>query len=217
MNNKKKLLIIELILLFAGIPVILLVYQSPAIKLVVLILGTIAAIIILYHSGKRRINEYFSFNKNQVVWRTFILKIIIVSSLILILGYLFRRENFFRIPYNPLLIPFLILGYPLISVIPQEIIYRLMYFERYGLLFRNKSVSILINALLFAFMHIIYGNPIAVILTFIGGILFSITYRNTGSLILTAVEHSTYGYFIFLSGYGQYFLSENMFKMLFGS
>jgi membrane protease YdiL (CAAX protease family) len=54
-------------------------------------------------------------------------------------------------------------------------------------------------------VHIIFGNWLAIALCLIGGFLFSFTYRNTGSLLLTCVDHALFGNFLFTIGLGKYF------------
>ncbi|MDA9066715.1 CPBP family intramembrane metalloprotease [Flavobacteriales bacterium] len=77
--------------------------------------------------------------------------------------------------------PMLWLGYSLIyvllSVIPQEIIYRYFFLKRYRTLFKNKLVMVLVNASLFSLAHIWFNSWIVLAFTFVGGILFFYTYR----------------------------------------
>lgn len=57
----------------------------------------------------------------------------------------------------------------------------------------------------FTDMHIIFENPLAVILTLLGGVVFARTYEETGSLITSGIEHALYEGFIFTIGLGKYF------------
>jgi len=63
----------------------------------------------------------------------------------------------------------------------------------------------LASALAFGFVHIIFGNWISVGLSAVGGVLFAITYLQTGSLLAACVEHAIFGDFIFTIGLGEYF------------
>jgi membrane protease YdiL (CAAX protease family) len=67
------------------------------------------------------------------------------------------------------------------------------------------NVSLLISALIFAWMHLIFRNPLAVILTLVGGWFFAQTYARTRSLRLVCLEHALYGNLIFTIGLGEYF------------
>jgi len=55
--------------------------------------------------------------------------------------------------------------YPFLSVLGQEIAYRLLFFERYGCLFQNRASAILLSAVVFAVAHGFYQNWVAVILS----------------------------------------------------
>ena len=95
--------------------------------------------------------------------------------------------------------------YPVLSVYPQGIIYRSFLMHRYAPIFPRGIVMIVISAAAFAFMHIIFRNPLAVALTFVGGLLFAWRYKATGSLFTSSLEHALYGCWLFTIGLGQYF------------
>jgi membrane protease YdiL (CAAX protease family) len=95
--------------------------------------------------------------------------------------------------------------YPVLSVYPQGIIYRAFFFERYRGLFPNNMLLIVVSAIAFSFAHIIFRNPIAVIFTLVGGLLFAWRYAETGSLFTSSFEHALYGCWMFTIGLGQYF------------
>jgi len=95
--------------------------------------------------------------------------------------------------------------YPVLSVYPQGIIYRSFLMHRYAALFPSRPLLILVSATAFAFMHIIFRNPLAVALTFAGGLLFAWRYTITGSLFTSSLEHALYGCWLFTLGLGQYF------------
>jgi len=99
----------------------------------------------------------------------------------------------------------IMLLYPLLSVYPQEVLYRAFFFHRYQDLFGSGWAMLLASALAFGFIHIIFGNWLAVGLGIIGGLLFSSTYQQTGSLLLTCLDHAIFGNFIFTIGLGQFF------------
>ena len=95
--------------------------------------------------------------------------------------------------------------YPVLSVYPQGIIYRSFLMHRYAPIFSSGVGIILVSAAAFAFMHIIFRNPLAVALTFAGGILFAWRYSGSGSLFTSSLEHALYGCWLFTVGLGQYF------------
>jgi membrane protease YdiL (CAAX protease family) len=95
--------------------------------------------------------------------------------------------------------------YPILSVYPQGIIYRAFFFERYRGVFPNHMLLIVMSAAAFSFVHIIFRNPIAVVFTLFGGLLFAWSYAETGSLFTSSFEHALYGCWMFTIGLGQYF------------
>jgi uncharacterized protein len=96
--------------------------------------------------------------------------------------------------------------YPLLSVTTQEIMFRLFFFSRYGALFGgNAQAAIVLNALLFAFVHIIFQNMVSVVISFFGGLLFAWRYETTRSYWAVVLEHTLYGNLLFTLGLGRYF------------
>ena len=99
----------------------------------------------------------------------------------------------------------IMLLYPLLSVYPQELLYRAFFFHRYQPLFGSGWGMLLASAFAFGFAHIILGNWISVVLCLIGGLLFALTCQHSGSLLLTCLDHALFGNFIFTVGLGQFF------------
>lgn len=97
--------------------------------------------------------------------------------------------------------------YPLLSVLPQEFLFRAFFFHRYQPLFGEGAGIVLASALAFGFVHIIFGNWLAVVLSFFGGLLFATTYRLNRSMPLVWLEHALFGNLIFTIGLGRYFSS----------
>jgi uncharacterized protein len=95
--------------------------------------------------------------------------------------------------------------YPLLSVYPQEVVYRAFLFHRYRPLFGDGPGLLLVGATAFAFVHIVFNNPVAIALCLPGGLLFGYTYRRTRSLLLVSLEHGLYGCLIITLGLGHYF------------
>jgi membrane protease YdiL (CAAX protease family) len=102
----------------------------------------------------------------------------------------------------------IMIGYPVLSVFPQELIYRAFFFERYRPLFGRGVGMIAASAAVFGFGHVVFHNWISVALTFLGGWLFGVTYRRTSSLLMVSAEHALYGCAIFTIGYGEFFVDR---------
>ena len=99
----------------------------------------------------------------------------------------------------------IMLMYPVWSVIPQELIYRTFFFQRYRSLFKRDATLIIASAVSFSFMHIIFENWVAIIFSLIAGIVLSIVYSRHRSLLGISLEHAIYGNIVFTTGLGTFF------------
>lgn len=96
--------------------------------------------------------------------------------------------------------------YPLVSASVQEILFRVFFFHRYRELFGHQTwLLVLVNAVLFAYAHIIFQNWPAIWLSLIAGLLFAWRYERTRSFWAVFIEHSLYGNLIFTVGFGRFF------------
>lgn len=100
---------------------------------------------------------------------------------------------------------FVMVAYPLLSVIPQEIMFRSFFFERYARIFPKPVLMIAASGVLFGAAHLIFMNWVAPALCVVGGLFFAQTYQRTRSLALAVIEHALYGCMIFTVGLGPYF------------
>lgn len=119
------------------------------------------------------------------------------------IAYYLDAEKVFQIVVQkPLLWLLIVIIYSCTSVYFQEFVYRVFFFKRYTTLFSRK-VIVFINGLVFGLAHIIFKNYLIFLMTFLGGIVFALTYRKTKSLLLTSIEHAIYGCWLFTLGIGQ--------------
>ncbi|MET7397750.1 CPBP family intramembrane glutamic endopeptidase [Dactylosporangium sp. NPDC005572] len=124
----------------------------------------------------------------------------------------FDREHLFDLPrHNPGLWVLIVIAYPVVSVYPQELLFRAFLLHRYAPLFRSPTVGAGASAVAFGFAHILFGNVLAVALTLVGGWLFARRYQQTRSLFVVCVEHALYGLLIFTVGLGRYFYHGTQF------
>lgn len=114
---------------------------------------------------------------------------------------------------KPYIYALVMVGYPVLSVYPQEIIYRALFFQRYAPAFGSIPAAVAANALLFGWAHVVFRNPVAIVLTVAGGVIFSITYMRTKSLLAAAFEHTLYGCLLFTIGFGWYFFGGSVHDM----
>jgi membrane protease YdiL (CAAX protease family) len=120
--------------------------------------------------------------------------------------YFLRPDLFFNfVRREPWLWALVMVFYPIASVYPQGIIYRAFIFHRYRALFPNTMLLVFVSALAFAFVHIIFRNPVALAFTLAGGFLFAWRYSQCNSVLVTSLEHALYGCLMFTVGLGEYF------------
>lgn len=134
---------------------------------------------------------------------------ILLGGALTVFVLVWRPESFLSLPrYRPRLWLALLLFYPLVSVTAQEIVYRVLFFHRYGGLFAGHDFqAISANAALFACGHIYFGSWLTVAVSFAGGLIFAYRYLATRSFWAVALEHSLYGLLIFTIGLGRYFFT----------
>jgi CAAX protease family protein len=98
--------------------------------------------------------------------------------------------------------------YPAMSVVVQELVYRTFFFHRYGALFgRAWWLAILLNGALFGLGHVVIGTDLALYGTMPTGALFAYRYAMTRSFWAVFVEHTLWGALVFTVGLGRFFFA----------
>lgn len=97
--------------------------------------------------------------------------------------------------------------YPFTSVLAQEFVYRVFFFHRYGPLFSNRVLLIVVNGLVFGLGHALFRNWIAVGGTVVTGMLFAWRYERTRAFWAVWFEHVLWGWLVFTIGLGVYFFT----------
>lgn len=207
---------IEQILLFIVIPIMLWQFREnlqgvqAGGSFIVLLLPVIATSLLFFmvkkmHFSLQELRHIPHFRKNFLGILQFFIPSAIVYTL---LTYFLMPQYLFFLPKNHLGMWLLIMfAYPLFSVLPQGIIYRVFYFKRYSKLFKNPTMLILANGIFFCFAHIIFNNFIALAFTFVGGLLFAWRYHKTQSWLISSLEHAMYGNLLFTIGIGRFLVS----------
>jgi membrane protease YdiL (CAAX protease family) len=111
---------------------------------------------------------------------------------------------------NPGLLLLILAFYPVLSALPQELVFRPLWFRRYGALLPGGPAGIVLNAAVFAFAHLMYWSWIVAAMSFAGGLAFAWAYRVRGSFPLAVVLHAVAGQIVFLLGLGMFFYSGNV-------
>lgn len=199
-------LAIEFVLLFFGIPTWIYLDQDFIHSSIIILPVLVFIFILLRRNSDFKWSELIRWGVSRKMLYTN--AILIVLAALLMLGYVFffEPENLFNLPRtNIWLYLGLCLFYPVFSAVGQEIIYRTFLSRRYSVILPRGWQFVLASALTFSFMHIVYYNPVSLILTFIGGIYFAVNYRITRSVLFTSILHGIFGIMMFGIGLGQYF------------
>ena len=201
--KQKKYRLIELFLLFILFPVSLILDWSIIAKILLGVFGVIYTIIIFCITERVKINfpsraSWARFLK--LVWFRFLIIAVLLTAYVY---YTNSSKLFYVVVEKPKTWLFFLSVYTIMSVIPQEFLYRTFFFKRYATLFNNTNLFIIVNAVLFALAHLFFANSLVIIITFIGGIIFAITYNKTNSIIFVVVEHAFYGCWLYTVGMGE--------------
>jgi uncharacterized protein len=203
---KNSVLVIDFCVLFLALPLLVFfeIIQLP--KLLILLLCTMYCMYILWKDPEFERKMLWNIDGLREHYKQILIRAAFAMVFISIIFALFEPDELFVIARNkPLTWLTIIILYPLLSVLPQELIYRGYIFHRYRFLFGSGRLQVHLSALAFAFVHIIYFNYPAVFLTYGAGYLFARTYKETRSLLAVSLEHAIYGCFLFTIGLGKYF------------
>lgn len=197
---------VELLVMFVVIPSVLAVFIRPGLTFpaIWLLGGVSLAALMLDKSFDRTQLWNARAVRSQIIP---ILKYFIPCSILLTLAlWAYEPERLFGLLKDkPAVWVAIMVGYPVLSVVPQEIGFRAFFSHRYRRLFRSEDAYVIVNALAFSYAHIIMHNAFALAMCFIGGLLMAVTYERSRSTLAVSIEHAMYGCLLFTIGWGYYF------------
>ena len=192
----------ELFVIFILIPVSFAVPYSPWIKVGVGLTGFIYIIFVLLKVEKEQFKIASNLNWKRF-WKQTLVKLLIIICLTTLFVWITNKEALFNVLIiKPKLWIVILFIYSLFSVYPQELVYRTFFFKRYEGLFKSSNQLIFLNAIVFSLGHIFFKNILVIILTFLGGLLFALSFKKTKSTVLVSIEHAIYGSWLFTVGMG---------------
>lgn len=199
---------LEFATLYLILPVGFATAISPDYIWVVLLLITVLAGVLLACTPRFRLRQLLG-----PLPRGSLLFTLAFGTLVLAIGVLLATtlapESLFWIPREaPELWLLIMILYPLISAIPQELVFRVLFFARYGMLFKNPRQAMLINGGCFALAHLFLWNVPAVVLSGVGGVIFAYAYQQRGSFGFACLLHSVAGQILFTTGAGVFFYHD---------
>ena len=194
--------LVELFIIFIGFPVSF-VFDFPLwIKMMMGGIGFLYIIFVLLRVEKNKFKIASNLNW-KIFWKHTVIKLMVIALITTIFVWITNKEALFNVILNkPELWIMILFVYSFFSVYPQELIYRTFFFQRYAVLFKSNYLLIFINAIVFSLGHIFFRNTLVLVLTFLGGLLFAVSFNKTRSTLLVSVEHAIYGCWLFTVGMG---------------
>lgn len=123
----------------------------------------------------------------------------------------YAPHSFLLIRRNPQLMLMIAGFYPWLSAVPQELVFRVLYFRRYdGILPGHAAFAVPLNAAVFAFAHLMYWSWVVAVMTFAGGLFFAFSYRVRRNFPEAVILHAVAGLVVFALGLGVFFYSGNV-------
>ena len=197
-NPLKKL---EFFFIFLIIPSTIFFLDSSIIIFLSLYLVSILSLVILYFDK----TFLFTSLKKKIDWKF----VIIFSVIFFFLGFFYLllvdKNLLFIFPKtNFKLWLIVIFIYPFLSVIPQELVYRVFFFQRYFPNIYRFYFPAFLNLVVFAYGHLVFSNMHAIIITAIVSPIFTYAYLKK-SFLTCVILHTLGGQIIFTLGLGKYF------------
>ena len=200
---------VELVLLYVVTPVTLawaaerFAYRRAMAPL--LWVASVLALAVLLHDPSFDRSQLFRLPLEDPYVRVIALRFCLLAPPLLAIGRWLVPDQFLRfLRRRPgLWLAFAAL-YPALSVIPQGILFRVYFLQRFGALFPGRPLLLLAGAIAFSLGHVVFRNVTALVITAVGGALFLDTYMRTGSMLLAVAEHGAYGIVAFTAGLGTF-------------
>ena len=199
---------VEFVTLFIATPVALAVFL-PAENLFAALFALLALSVLLLVRTPGF--AWGSLWRGRVSWRRVLVFAAIAAGLSVLLVTVLRPEALLMPGLAaPGLLVAIVLLYPLLSALPQELMFRVLFFERYGTVLPSGAAGLILNAAVFSLAHLIYWNWIVAAMTFAGGLAFAQSYRDRRSFPEAVVLHAVAGDVLFALGMGAWFYSGNV-------
>ena len=191
--NRKKQKLIEIFLITFFFFIFIILFQLQSFVIVIILVASLTISL----RFKNDIIEIILPKKKHFLYFIFF-DIFLIISMIKLFGDDFFLKDLDLTKYY--FTSVLLLFYLLFSVIPQEIIFRFLFFYKYKDYF-NKFEILLVNSLVFSFCHLIYFDIYILLFSFFGNLLFTFNYIKNKSLLIVIVEHFLLGQTLIILGF----------------
>ena len=200
----------EFISLYVAAPLVMAVFLPPRLMFPGLFVVTAAGIWVLQRSPGFRWSGLLD-GARRIDWRVVAGFALITAAVCVRIISVFAPQLLFApVRDRPGLLAMILLLYPVLSALPQELIYRALFFHRYGALLPDGRAGLIVNAALFSFAHLMYWNWIVAAMTFCGGLAFAFAHVTKRNFPQAVLLHAIAGQLIFAIGLGVIFYSGNV-------
>jgi uncharacterized protein len=198
-----RLLLLESVLLYAMPPLLILSGALPKYTVMPMLWAALVYVLFIL---RRSDPAVLRFHIDPQMLRHILLRFALLATLMVLFVICCYPKMLFSLPmHHPGFWLLVMLLYPPLSALAQEVVFRAFFAYRYEKLIPQRALFMLSNALVFAYVHSLYANPVAVSFSFAGALLFMSTYLKTRSVAMSTVEHALYGNLIFTLGLGHFF------------
>ena len=203
--TRRARLIVEMVCLFGLLPMVLLWIEPKRSLLPILWVFMASILVVLLRDRSFDRKQLWNARAFKDHWRPILLRFAVLAPILALATWLLTPELFFFLPREkPWLILMIICLYPIFSVYPQGIVYRAFLLHRYDGLMSSTAMKIGVAAVCFGFLHILFRNPVAPLVTLVGGAMFAWTHHRSRSLFVSSFEHALYGLWLMSSGWGAF-------------
>lgn len=200
---------VEFAALYLGAPLAIALLLPPRLMFAALALFSLLGLVLLWRTGEFDWRGLLR-GWGRIRWGEAALLALATLGAGVVLLTAFRPDALFAmLRANPAFLGVIWLVYPLLSALPQELVFRPLFFHRYGALLPRGPAAIVLNAAIFSFAHLMYWSPLVLLLTFVGGLVFARAYVTRG-FPAAFVLHAVAGNVLFAVGMGVWFYSGNV-------
>ena len=192
---------LEFFFIFLILPSIIFFLESSIFTFATLYLVFILSLVVLYRDKTFLLTSL----KKKIDWKFVITFSVVFLCLGSIYTILIDENLLFIFPSSNFKLWLLVIFiYPFLSVIPQEVVYRVFFFQRYFPKINSFFFPMVLNLIVFSYGHLVFNNVHAILITAIISPIFAYAYLKK-SFLTCVVLHSLGGQIIFTLGLGKYF------------
>ncbi len=199
---------VEFGLFFGGLPVLLALVMPPHALFPVLLAMTAVGLWLLQRTEGFHWRDLTRGALDLRQALAFAVLVAAVSGVALVLwapgaafGLIRARPGFYLV---------IVLLYPILSAFPQEVLFRALWFRRYGPMLPGGWPGLALNGAAFALAHLMFWNGVVMAMTFAGGVIFAWVYQRQGSFRQAVLLHAVAGWVLFGMGLGVWFYLGNV-------